>query len=51
MSFRKYGCYNDDLIAGLKDIDQRACNTKGKDWDGIDPHSMGSGSNGKTVSR
>ena len=35
MSFKKYGCYNDDLIAGLKDIDQRACNTKGKDWDGI----------------
>jgi len=35
MSLKKYGCYNDDLIAGLKDIDQRACNTKGKDWDGI----------------
>lgn len=35
MSFKKYGCYNDELIEGLRDIDQRACNTKGKDWDGI----------------
>ena len=35
MSLKKYGCENDDLIIGLKDIDQRACNTKGKEWDGI----------------
>ena len=35
MSLKKYGCYNDELIEGLKDIDQRACNTKGKNWNGI----------------
>ena len=35
MSLKKYGCYNDRLIEGLKDLDQRACNTKGKEWDGI----------------
>ena len=35
MSLKKYGCYNDRLIEGLKDLDQKACNTKGKDWDGI----------------
>ena len=35
MALKKYGCYNDRLIEGLKDIDQKACNTKGKDWDGI----------------
>ena len=35
MSLKKYGCYNDKLIEGLTDIDQKACNTKGKDWGGI----------------
>ena len=35
MSLKKYGCYNDRLIEGLKDIDQRAFNTKGREWDGI----------------
>ena len=35
MSFKKYGCHNDRLIGALGDIDQRACNTKGKDWDGV----------------
>jgi len=35
MSLKKYGCYDDKLLEGLKDLDQRACNTKGKEWDGI----------------
>ena len=35
MALKKYGCYNQKLIDGLIDIDQRACNTKGKKWDGI----------------
>ena len=35
MALKKYGCYNQDLIEGLTDLDQRACNTKGKNWDGI----------------
>ena len=35
MALKKYGCYNQKLIDGLTDIDQRACNTKGKKWDGI----------------
>ena len=35
MALKKYGCYNQKLIEGLIDIDQRACNTKGKKWDGI----------------
>tara|TARA_B100000123_G_scaffold230361_1_gene179891 strand:+ start:109 stop:1116 length:1008 start_codon:yes stop_codon:yes gene_type:complete len=35
MALKKYGCYNQKLIDGLTDIDQRACNTKGKNWDGI----------------
>ena len=35
MALNKYGCYNQKLIDGLIDIDQRACNTKGKKWDGI----------------
>ena len=35
MALKKYGCYNQKLIDGLTDLDQRACNTKGKNWDGI----------------
>ena len=35
MSLKKYGCGDERLIDGLKEIDQRGCNTKGKDWDGI----------------
>ncbi len=35
MALKKYGCDNQKLIDGLIDLDQRACNTKGKDWDGI----------------
>lgn len=35
MSLRKYGCNNDRLLQGLDNIDKRACNTMGKEWDGI----------------
>lgn len=35
MALKKYGCENDHLIEGLRDIDQRAFSTKGKEWDGI----------------
>jgi hypothetical protein len=35
MSLKKYGCDNDKLMEALRDINDKAANTKGKDWDGV----------------
>ena len=35
MALKKYGCDNDKLKEALQDINDKAANTKGKDWDGI----------------
>lgn len=35
MALKKYGCDNEDLKEALQDINDKAANTKGKDWDGI----------------
>ena len=35
MALKKYGCDNDKLKEALQDINDKAGNTKGKDWDGI----------------
>lgn len=35
MALKKYGCNNDKLNGALQDINDKAANTRGKDWDGI----------------
>lgn len=35
MTLKKYGCNNDKLNSALQDINDKAANTRGKDWDGI----------------
>jgi len=35
MALKKYGCNNDKLKEALQDINDKAANTKGKDWNGI----------------
>lgn len=35
MALKKYGCDNTTLLDALQDINDKAANTKGKDWDGI----------------
>lgn len=35
MALKKYGCHNEKLLEGLRDINDKAANTRGKDWDGI----------------
>lgn len=35
MALKKYGGQNEKLLDGLRDINDKAANTRGKDWDGI----------------
>jgi hypothetical protein len=35
MALKKYGTRNQKLLDGLQDINDKAANTRGKDWDGI----------------